>query len=169
MEQPLQLQFRNLEHSPAIEAAVRKHVDKLKFFNGDIISCRVAIESPHKHQYKGKLYHVVVDVRVPGKEIVVSRAPDDQQAHEDERLGPRSQEVPPVSADPRPRSACRAAAVLGVLVQRRRGRGGCRGLGNGRGTAAPAAAWAKPESLGSHFKIVFFHFAHRASQHPKKS
>ena len=83
MEQPLQLQFRNLEHSPAIEAAVRKHVDKLKFLNGDIISCRVAIESPHKHQYKGKLYHVVVDVRVPGKEIVVSRAPDDQQAHED--------------------------------------------------------------------------------------
>jgi ribosome-associated translation inhibitor RaiA len=83
MEQPLQLQFRNLDHSPAIEAAVRKHVDKLKSFNGDIISCRVAIESPHKHQYKGKLYHIVVDVRVPGKEIVVSRAPDDQQAHED--------------------------------------------------------------------------------------
>lgn len=83
MEVPLQLQFRNLEHSPAIEAAVRKHVDKLKSFNGDIISCRVAIESPHKHQYKGKLYHVVVDVRVPGKKIVVSRAPDDQQAHED--------------------------------------------------------------------------------------
>ena len=83
MELPLQLQFRNLDHSPAIEAAVRKHVDKLKSFNGDIISCRVAIESPHKHQYKGKLYHVVVDVRVPGKEIVVSRAPDDQRAHED--------------------------------------------------------------------------------------
>ena len=83
MEQPLQLQFRNLDHSPAIEAAVRKHVDKLKFFNGDSISCREAIESPHKHQYKGKLYHVVVDVRVPGKEIVVSRAPDDQRAHED--------------------------------------------------------------------------------------
>lgn len=83
MELPLQLQFRNLDYSPAIEAAVRKHVDKLRFFNGDIISCRVAIESPHKHQYKGKLYHVVVDVHVPGKEIVVSRAPDDQQAHED--------------------------------------------------------------------------------------
>ncbi len=83
MELPLQLQFRNRDPSPAIEAAVRKHVDKLKSFNGDIISCRVAIESPHKHQYKGKLYHVVVDIRVPGKEIVVSRAPDDQQAHED--------------------------------------------------------------------------------------
>ena len=83
MQLPLQLQFRNMDPSPAIEAAVQKHVDKLKLFNGEIISCRVAIESPHKHQYKGKLYHVVVDVRVPGREIVVSRAPDDQQAHED--------------------------------------------------------------------------------------
>jgi len=83
MQLPLQLQFRNMDPSPAIEAAVQKHVDKLKLFNGDIISCRVAIESPHKHQYKGKLYHVVVDVRLPGKEIVVSRAPEDQQAHED--------------------------------------------------------------------------------------
>ena len=83
MHLPLQLKFRNMDPSPAIEAAVQKHVDKLKLFNGDIISCRVAIESPHKHQYKGKLYHVVVDVRLPGKEIVVSRAPDDQQAHED--------------------------------------------------------------------------------------
>lgn len=83
MEIPLQLRFRNLEPSPAIEAAVRKHVDKLEHFDADITSCRVTIESPHKHQYKGKLYHVVVDVRVPGKEIVVSRAPDDQQAHED--------------------------------------------------------------------------------------
>ena len=83
MQLPLQLQFRNMEHSPAIEAAVRKHVEKLKFFNGDIISCRVAIEAPHRHQYKGKLYQVVVDIRVPGREIVVSRTPDDQQAHED--------------------------------------------------------------------------------------
>ena len=83
MQLPLQLQFRNMDPSSAIEAAVRKYVDKLRLFNGDIISCRVAIEAPHKHQYKGKLYHVVVDVRLPGKEIVVSRAPDDQQAHED--------------------------------------------------------------------------------------
>ena len=58
MELPLQLQFRNLDHSPAIEAAVRKHVDKLKSFNGDIISCRVAIESPHKHQCSGTCHKV---------------------------------------------------------------------------------------------------------------
>ena len=83
MQTPLQINFRNLEHSPAVEASVRKHFEKLTQFNGDIMSCRVTIESPHKHHYKGKLYHVVVDVRVPGKEIVVSRMPDDEHSHED--------------------------------------------------------------------------------------
>jgi len=83
MQTPLQLSFHNLAHSPAIEKAVRKHVAKLGQFNGDIVSCRVTIESPHKHHYKGKLYRVVVDILLPGKEIVVSRTPDDQHAHED--------------------------------------------------------------------------------------
>ena len=38
MQLPLQLQFRNMDPSPAIEAVVQKYVDKLKLFNGDIIS-----------------------------------------------------------------------------------------------------------------------------------
>ena len=83
MQMPLKVNFRNLEPSDAIEASVRKHAEKLTQLNGDVINCRVTIESPHKHHYKGKLYHVVVDVKVPGKEIVVSRMPDDQHAHED--------------------------------------------------------------------------------------
>ena len=83
MEKSLQINFRNLEHSDAIEASVRKYADKLTQLNSEVSSCRVTIESPHKHQYKGKLYHVVIDVKVPGKELVVSRTPDDEHAHED--------------------------------------------------------------------------------------
>ena len=83
MATPIQINFRNLEHSPAIEASARKYAEKLTQQNADITSCRVTIESPHKHHDKGKLYHVVVDVRVPGKDLVVSRMPDDQHAHED--------------------------------------------------------------------------------------
>ncbi len=83
MQKPLQIRFHNLEHSDAIEASVRKHAKKLEQFNESIISCQVTVESPHKHQHKGVLYHVVIDVRVPGDEIVVSRMPDDEHAHED--------------------------------------------------------------------------------------
>lgn len=80
---PLQIRFHNLEPSDAIEAAVRKHAKKLELFRDDIVSCRVTVSSPHKHKYKGRLYHVVIDVRTEGDEVAVSRMPDDEQAHED--------------------------------------------------------------------------------------
>lgn len=83
MKMPLQIHFANLESSPAIEAAVRKRARKLEHFSNDIVSCRVTIEAPHKHHYKGNLYHVAIDVRTPGGEVVASRSPDDEHAHED--------------------------------------------------------------------------------------
>lgn len=83
MQIPLQIQFHNIEPSPFIEAAVRKYAKKLELFRDDIVSCRVTVAAPHKHRHKGNLYHIVVDVRTEGDEIVVSRMPDDEQAHED--------------------------------------------------------------------------------------
>ena len=83
MQIPLQIQFQNLEPSEFIEKAVRKYAKKLELFRDDIISCRVTIESPHKHRRKGRLFHVVINVRTGGDEIAVSRMPDDEQAHED--------------------------------------------------------------------------------------
>jgi ribosome-associated translation inhibitor RaiA len=83
MQIPLQIRFRNIEASPAIEAAVVKHAKKLELFRDDIVSCRVTVEAPHKHQHRGNIYHIVVDVRTEGDEVVVSRMPDDEQAHED--------------------------------------------------------------------------------------
>jgi len=83
MQIPLQIYFQNLERSDFIEAAVRKYAKKLELFRDDIVSCRVTIESPHKHQRKGRLFHVVINIRTGGDEIAVSRMPDDEQAHED--------------------------------------------------------------------------------------
>ncbi len=83
MKLPLQIVFRNLDHSDAIEAKVRKRAEKLEHFSNEIISCRVVIEAHHKHHLKGNLYHVRVDVRVPDHELVASREPAKHQAHED--------------------------------------------------------------------------------------
>ena len=83
MQIPLQIRFQNLEQSDFIEAAVRKHAKKLEQFRDDIVSCRITVESPHKHQRKGRLFRVVITIRTRGDEIAISRMPDDQQAHED--------------------------------------------------------------------------------------
>ena len=83
MEIPLQIQFQNMDPSPAVEAAVEERARKLERFADRITSCRVTVEAPHKHHKKGKVYHVVVDIRIPGGELVASRDPGKHHAHED--------------------------------------------------------------------------------------
>jgi ribosome-associated translation inhibitor RaiA len=80
---PLEIVFHQLDRSPAVEDAVRERVAKLERIAPDITSCRVTIEAPHKHHHQGNLYAVRVDVRYPGSELVVNRAPSADHAHED--------------------------------------------------------------------------------------
>lgn len=83
MKVPLQIHFHNLEPSDAVEANVRKRAARLERYCDEIISCRVSIESPHKHHHQGNIYHVTIDVRTPGDESVASRTPAQRHAHED--------------------------------------------------------------------------------------
>lgn len=83
MQSPLQINFRHMEHSDAIEAKIRERAEKLDNFYEHITSCRVVVEPAHKHKHKGNLYQVRIDVNVPGKELVVAREPDEHQAHQD--------------------------------------------------------------------------------------
>lgn len=83
MDVPLELSFRNMDASDAVEAKVRERVDKLETYFGRINSCRVVIEAPHRHHHKGKVYHVRIEIGVPGNTIIVDRDPGQHHAHED--------------------------------------------------------------------------------------
>jgi ribosomal subunit interface protein len=83
MQIPLQISFRNMDPSPAVEARIREKAAKLERFHDRIIGCNVVVEAPHRHQNKGKLYNVRVDISVPGKDVVVDRAKPLDHAHED--------------------------------------------------------------------------------------
>jgi ribosomal subunit interface protein len=83
MQIPLRITFRNLDRSEAVEAKVRERVDELEQFYDRITGCRVVIEEPTRRQHKGNLFHVRVDLSVPGREIVVKRDPPEHHAHED--------------------------------------------------------------------------------------
>lgn len=75
MKLPVQITYRNLQSSPAIEARIHEEIAKLETFYADIVSCRVAVELPHHHHERGNLFHVCVDLSVPGAEIVVKHEP----------------------------------------------------------------------------------------------
>lgn len=83
MQIPLQVAFRGVEAGDSIHAGLQKKVDDLERRYGRITSCRVVVEAPHLHHQTGNLYHVRVDLTVPGKEIVVKRDPPEHRAHED--------------------------------------------------------------------------------------
>ena len=83
MDIPLQISFRNMDRSAAVEAKIRDRANKLEKFFGRITSCRVVVEAPERHHHKGKLYHVRIELGMPGKALVVSRYPEDEHAHED--------------------------------------------------------------------------------------
>jgi len=79
MDIPLELSFHNIEASDALKAAVKEHVGRLELLHDHIIGCRVVIEMPHKTQKAlGNPPDVHIVVRVPGREIVVSK----ELAHE---------------------------------------------------------------------------------------
>jgi len=83
MQEPLRIAFRNLESSPAVEEQIRKRVAELERLFDRITACSVVVELHHRHQRHGALYHIRIDLIVPGREIVVRREPPKHQAHED--------------------------------------------------------------------------------------
>jgi ribosome-associated translation inhibitor RaiA len=82
MTLPLQISFHGLEHSDAIEQRIRERAEKLARHYAKITSCRVTVESPHKHHHKGRVYQVKLVVTIPGSEIVVCHDAD-RHDHED--------------------------------------------------------------------------------------
>ncbi|MCL5669626.1 MAG: HPF/RaiA family ribosome-associated protein [Gammaproteobacteria bacterium] len=77
MQIPLQITFRDMPPSPAVEARIRQKVQKLESFYDRIMGCRVVVNMPQKHHHQGKLYNVRIDITVPGGEIAVNRQPDE--------------------------------------------------------------------------------------------
>jgi ribosome-associated translation inhibitor RaiA len=81
MKTPLRITFHQMPTSPAAEADVRAWVADLEEDFDRIVDCQVLIELPHKHHHQGGLYHVRIDLHVPGKHIVAGQAKEDRAEH----------------------------------------------------------------------------------------
>lgn len=89
MPVPLRVDFRGLGVRPALERHLRTRVAKLERFFSGITGCRVVIEAPHRHQRRGRLYHVAIEVDVPGRHLVIGRNRRSDAAHADLRAAVR--------------------------------------------------------------------------------
>lgn len=73
MRLPLQVTFRNIPSSEAIETHIKEKAAKLDKFFDRIMSCRVVVDSTQRRQRQGKLFGVRIDITVPRKELAVTR------------------------------------------------------------------------------------------------
>jgi len=82
---PTLVTFKDMDSSPALEARIVELADKLERLHDGILKCEVLVEQPHRHHRHGRHFHVRVNVQLaaPGGEIVVSRDPGDDDAHDD--------------------------------------------------------------------------------------
>ena len=83
MDLPIQITFRGMEPSDALEARIRERAQELTRFYDRIESCRIVVEAGPQHQHRGRLRHLVIHLVVPGGEVVVNRDPAEHHAHED--------------------------------------------------------------------------------------
>lgn len=75
MNIPLQITFRNMKHSEALDEHIRAEVAKLEEFFDQIIRCHVVVEIPHQHHDRGNPFHIRINLEVPGQSIVVNQQP----------------------------------------------------------------------------------------------
>lgn len=66
---PVSIVFRNMDPSPAIQAAALRYAAKIGRKFGRIVNCRVTIDASHHVHRKAKLFGVSVDLKLPGRDI----------------------------------------------------------------------------------------------------
>lgn len=89
MQVPIELSFHGCDHSDALESEIRDRVSKIEDYYGRIMSCRVVVELPHKSHSQGKLFHINIDMTLPGAGHVVHNDRGQNPAHEDVHVAMR--------------------------------------------------------------------------------
>jgi ribosome-associated translation inhibitor RaiA len=80
---PVQVTFRHMEPSPAVEARARELAARLERFYDAITSCRIVIDTPPAHRHKGGPFSVRIDVTVPGGELFATSEHEPEGPHVD--------------------------------------------------------------------------------------
>lgn len=83
MSIPVQITFRNIEPSAAIEAEIRSKAAHLERFSDRLRSCHVVIETRHRSRKHGTIYNCAIDLDMPKRRITVGRVGRHNHVHED--------------------------------------------------------------------------------------
>jgi cold shock CspA family protein len=84
MQTQAEIEFQGMNATPAIEAAIGKHVAQFEERWGRITACRVLVKAPSAHHRTSGLYEVHIHLSLPdGREVNVERTPTADERHAD--------------------------------------------------------------------------------------
>ena len=73
MKLPVQVTFRGMPRSAALEKAILDRASRLDRFHPHVVSCRAVVEEAARHKQQGKEFVVRLDIKVSGAEIAINR------------------------------------------------------------------------------------------------
>jgi ribosomal subunit interface protein len=79
----LQITFRQMDPSPALEQRIRELMSRLEKFSAHMLRCQVIVAAPHQHGRQGALFELRIEITVPGEQIVIDRTHPLHHSHED--------------------------------------------------------------------------------------
>jgi hypothetical protein len=83
MQLPVEITFRDMTPSLALEATIQRWADRLAWIEPNIQRCEVVIERPHRKRSSNQQFHVRIEVAIPGHSIIVGRDPARSEEHVD--------------------------------------------------------------------------------------
>lgn len=78
MQGPMSISFKDVNKTPEIQKLIEKKIAKLEHFCNYLISCRVIVEQPQRHQEVGNAYRVRIDMKIPPAHELVVNEPSSQ-------------------------------------------------------------------------------------------
>ena len=69
MQVPLNIVFRHMEKSDAVEERFIQKLEKIEQAHGMLISCNVVVEQVNRNQNQGRLFNIRINLKVPKKKL----------------------------------------------------------------------------------------------------
>lgn len=79
MKPAVDVVYRDMESSAALNEIISKKLEKLNRFTDQIIHSRVVLDTPHNHKQKGKQFRASLELDIKGHPIAITQ--DNESIH----------------------------------------------------------------------------------------
>lgn len=76
MAVPLQIAYRGVDQSDALDALIADEAGKLERYFDRILGCRVLVEHAHARQREGAPFQARITINLPGEDVFINQGPD---------------------------------------------------------------------------------------------